>query len=100
MSPHKVIWTDEALADLDKIFDFIAPKSTKAALKIIEKILSREKQLQSFPYSGGNQESKKRKSRYKYWVEGNYKIIYHVEGQVVYVDTVFDCRRDPEKMRI
>lgn len=32
-------------------------------------------------------------------VEGHFKIIYRVEGDVVYVTDIFDSRQDPQKMR-
>jgi hypothetical protein len=35
---------------------------------------------------------------HRYLVEGKYKIIYRVEGNVLYVEDVFDCRQNPTKM--
>jgi hypothetical protein len=31
-------------------------------------------------------------------IEGNYKIIYRQEGEVIYVTDIFDSRQDPAKM--
>lgn len=73
----RVIWTEEAFLDLDCIYEFIAQQSTKAALQIIQNILSRTRQLEEFPQSGAiDQALLKRNNEYRYLVEGNYKIIY------------------------
>ncbi len=39
---------------------------------------------------------------YRYLVERNYKIIYsyQAERQVSYIETVFDARHNPEKLRV
>jgi mRNA-degrading endonuclease RelE of RelBE toxin-antitoxin system len=32
-------------------------------------------------------------------IEGNYKIIYRVQDDVIYVTDIFDSRQDPAKMK-
>lgn len=32
-------------------------------------------------------------------IEGNYKIIYRVEGENIYITDIFDSRQNPDKMR-
>ena len=32
-------------------------------------------------------------------IEGNYKIIYRVDGQNIYIIAIFDKRQDPDKMK-
>jgi toxin ParE1/3/4 len=98
-----VIWSAEALADLGTIYDFIVEKSQQAAERIVNVILARTKQLESFPESGAMQEAVKIKSKeYRYLVEGNYKIIYsHQPGiQVVYVEIIFDTRYNPDILKV
>lgn len=36
---------------------------------------------------------------YQYLLFGNYKIIYWIEINVVYIATVFDTRQNPKKLR-
>jgi toxin ParE1/3/4 len=98
-----VIWSKEALDDLEAIFDFIAEKSTTAATRMIERIIAKSTQLESFPESGPREQSPKNKNmESRYLVEGNYKIIYDYSPtqHAVFVITVFDTRYDPEKIRI
>jgi toxin ParE1/3/4 len=99
----QVIWSNEALNDLEAIYDFLAEKSQSAAQRIVEGILSRMLQLESFPESGATQEKLNTSAiEYRYLVEGNYKIIYTYksETRVVYIATIFDTRYDPEKLGI
>jgi toxin ParE1/3/4 len=35
---------------------------------------------------------------HRFLIEGNYKIIYRIEGQYILVTDVFDTRQDPEKL--
>jgi plasmid stabilization system protein ParE len=32
-------------------------------------------------------------------IEGNYKIIYRVQGEDIYITDIFDSRQDPSKMK-
>ena len=34
----------------------------------------------------------------RFLVQGNYKIIYHVDGEIVFIDAVFDTRMEPRKL--
>ena len=102
MKKAQVIWSDEALNDLEIIYDFMADKSQAAAQRIVESILDRSRQLEVFPISGARQKNIKGKSKeYRYLVEGNYKIIYshHPESQVVHVEIIFDARSNPENLK-
>lgn len=103
MKKVQVIWSDEALIDLGAIYDFLEEKSQPTAQRIVETILSRSKQLESFPESGTKQETlKATKNEYRYLVEGNYKIVYRYqsENQSVYIATIFDTRNNPEKLKV
>lgn len=97
----RVVWSTEALVDLEVIYDFLAEHSQQAAQSVIEKILSRVKRIETFPESGGTQFVLKNKERgYRYLVEGNYKIIYRIENMQAYIATVFDTRYNPDKLKV
>lgn len=103
MKNAQVIWSDTALHDMETIYDFLAQKSQPAAQRIIETILGRAKQLESFPESGAKHEIIKSAGKdYRYLIEGNYKIIYsyQTEIQTVHIATIFDTRYNPEKMQV
>ena len=102
MKKAQVIWSDTALTDLDTIYDFLFQESPAAGQRTIERILSRTRQLETFPESGSMQEVMGSVSVYRYLVEGNYKIVYtHQSGkQVIFIHAVFDTRLDPEKLKL
>ena len=103
MKKVHVIWSTEALVDLETIYDFLAEDSVLAAQRVVENILLRIKQIETFPESGVKQETVKKMARdYRYLVEGNYKIIYSYQGeeQVVYVEVIFDTRKNPDSLKV
>ena len=95
----KVVWTHSAKLRLREIHQFYKPLSERAARLLVARLLFRTKQLRSFPLSGTVEELLKPMGKdHRYLVEGKYKIIYRVEGDVVYIEDVFDCRQNPTKM--
>lgn len=103
MTRTQVIWSAEALVDLEVIYDFLSEKSQPAAQRVIEGLLSRTKQLENFPESGALHESMKdTHKQYRYLVEGNYKMIYSYQSgnNVVYIEVIFDTRYNPDKLKV
>lgn len=96
----KIFWTETAINQLKDIFDYYNENaSIKIARKVTKKIIERTIQLEKNPNSRQTEPLlKKRKSNYRYLVEGNYKIIYWIEKNFIKIATVFDCRQNPEKM--
>ncbi|MCA6379856.1 MAG: type II toxin-antitoxin system RelE/ParE family toxin [Cytophagales bacterium] len=54
MKVAQLIWTSEAISDLEIFYDFLADKSPLAAERISKRILERTRQLEEFPESGAN----------------------------------------------
>jgi len=97
----QVIWTDESLSDLEVIFDFVTEQSPKSAKQIIQDILSRTRQLRTFPQSGTLHEIEKTTDReYRYLINGHYKIIYSIDNEVLYLETVIDTRQNPDSLKL
>ncbi|MCB9192531.1 MAG: type II toxin-antitoxin system RelE/ParE family toxin [Flavobacteriales bacterium] len=100
MRPLVVIWSDPAWMDLEAIFDFIAKNSREQAKKQIIRIIERTEQLSTQPLSGPLQPDIDPNLQARYLVQDNYKIIYFVDVDHVVVDTVFDTRQNPEKLKL
>ncbi len=96
MAEFTTIWTNEAFDDLLQIEDFLG---IDKASKVIDKIIERTRQLQDFPLSGKIQPIQTRQE-YLFLVEGYYKIIYSFRSNKVYINTIFDTRQDPEKLKV
>lgn len=37
--------------------------------------------------------------RYRRWIVGHIKLVYHVDGDIIWVTDIFDSRQDPRLMR-
>ena len=95
-----ICWTTPAKRDLQAIYDYYSQHSVNAAEKIVNHILDKTEILCQHPSIGQREELLKHKADlYRYLVEGNYKIIYRIKGQTVVIDSVFDCRQNPVKMK-
>lgn len=81
MSQAKVIWTDEAIFDLELIYDFIALKSIRAAKKTVDSLLLRTRQLENFPTSGPVEMELLNSCEYRYLIQSHFKLIYSVRSR-------------------
>lgn len=73
----EVVWTDEALAWLREIHDYIAEDNPSAAARVVQGISQRVDQLEQHPESGYRYEDSTRHVRIL--VYGNYRIAYLFE---------------------
>lgn len=73
----KIVWTDLALEDLNAIREYIAKDSKFYADRFIDKIIYRVEQLENFPNSGRVVREFDLES-IRELIEGNYRIVYHV----------------------
>jgi toxin ParE1/3/4 len=66
------------------------------AEEITTKLYRRVDDLLDFPEMGTIAYDRyEMKSKYRYLVEKPYKILYSVENDIVYIETVYDTRQDP-----
>lgn len=96
----KIIWTNFAIDSLKDIFDYYSEKAgKKVAHKIRKQIFQSTRQLIKHPESGQVElYLEKLEQTYRYILIGNYKVIYRIESQSVFINDVFDVRRNPIKM--
>lgn len=97
----KVFWTETARLQLEDIFDYYNSRvGLQMAKKIVKQIIDRTIQLEKNPRSGQKEPYlDDRKFEYRYLVQGNYKIIYRIEGNYIRIAMVFDSRQNPEKLQ-
>jgi plasmid stabilization system protein ParE len=80
----RVEWTRSALADLVRIYEYIAKDSQRYALSVIDRITKRTVQIGLFPFSGESvPEYSNQKIREV--IEYSYRLIYLIDADVVYV---------------
>ena len=98
----KLIWTDRALGDLEKIVRYYVEEeqSREAAAKVGTAIVERVEILKTFPDIGPKYP--KRDGVHREVLCYRYRIFYRVdrEARVVYVARVWEGSQDPEKLEL
>ncbi|MES9858468.1 MAG: type II toxin-antitoxin system RelE/ParE family toxin [Sedimenticola sp.] len=83
----KVHWTDAAEAQLDAIYEYIAQNSTTYALRTVDRITKRSKQIAAFPLSGRKVPEYDLKQIREVFT-GPYRIIYYLKPDQIDVIAV------------
>jgi len=99
----KIIWSNFAETELDKIFEYyVENASLKVAKNIIEKIISESNKIISHPEITQVEELLlDRENNYRYLICDNYKIIYSIDSdqKLIMIADVFDTRQNPTKIK-
>ena len=96
----KLIVLPSAEQRLRLIIDYYhAMAGAKVAAKIKNRLLGRLGDLMQRPRSGALEiHLEKEGKSHRRLIEGNYKIVYFIDGDVIVVTDFFDARRDPKEM--
>lgn len=99
----KVVLTDQSLERLENSLLFYIEELEIPKEKVVQiknKLLKRARSLSKQPHKGQYEPYlAKLKQGHRRLVEGNFKIVYRVESDVIYVVDFFDSRDDPKKMK-
>lgn len=89
----KVLWTQASLRHLTGIYHQIAADSPEYALRMVDRITRRSKQLAAFPKSGG-QVLEYRDPNLREVIEKPYRVIYRTHDNHVEVLAIIHGARD------
>ncbi len=97
---NQIIWTNFAISELKRIYLYYKMFATpQVAKKVKASILRTVKYLSKHSEIGLIDESLvSLNQNHRYVVVDNYKIIYRILENSIYVIDVFDCRQNPDKM--
>jgi plasmid stabilization system protein ParE len=99
----KIIWSDYAATQLDKIFEYYTENAShNVAKNLIQKIIAEPNRLIENPNSSQIEDLLlDRENVYRYLICKNYKIIYRVdeEKHFIQIADVFDTRQNPQKIK-
>ena len=97
----KVLWTKSALASLYNIYTYHKDNvSIAIACRIRDNIITSAGQLEEHFHIGQIEELlKDMEGGHRYIVKDNYKIIYKIHTNKVYITDVFDTRQNPDKIK-
>lgn len=100
---YRIVWSNFAEFQLDKIFNFYAERvSIELARNIVFQIKDEVKRLEINPFLGEREELLMEFSKdYRYLIVGHYKLIYNVDevGALIRLLDVFDTRQNPIKLK-
>jgi plasmid stabilization system protein ParE len=95
----EVIWSPEAIQDLEDIAAFIARDSEYHAAMFVQRLIDATDRLGQFPESG-RMIPEVGAEKYREIIEGAYRIMYSIHGDAVRIDAVLHgARRFGEKGR-
>jgi plasmid stabilization system protein ParE len=86
-------WTDDALADLDRLYDFLAVANPGAAERAVRMLLRVPNILTTHPAMGGRVE-KPGHEDVRRLIVGAYEVRYRVSDQIVEILHVFHTREN------
>lgn len=93
----KIIWDNEAKADLKLIFEFLKLQSLAAAKKVISDIIKQSKPIH---FSEQYQIDEYLEEPFRRMFIGNYRIVYKIHSEEeIRILQIFDTRQDPIKLR-
>jgi toxin ParE1/3/4 len=97
----KVFYTEQALESLQDCLDFLSIEhSPDKITEIRDRIILKVEKLKSNPFVGQREEYLLHlRLDHRRIIEGNYKIIYRVINDIIYITDIFDSRQDPAKMK-
>jgi plasmid stabilization system protein ParE len=99
----KINWSLMASKDFAKLYRWYASKSEKAAKKMFNTLLEKTDRLSSNPYMAPKEPNLYGLPitfRSLVVVDGKFKVIYFIEEDAVHIAYVWDCRQNPQRMRI
>jgi addiction module RelE/StbE family toxin len=95
--PIKILWDNEAKADLKLIFEYLKLKSPQAAKNVIQDIVNQSKKIH---FTEQYQVDEFLGEPYRRMVVRNYKLIYKIHSESeIRILQIFDSRQNPIKLK-
>ena len=88
---EKIHWLEEAIEDLDQIYNFISQNSVYYAIKTVEGILSKVENLKKSPYIG--RRVIKDNQNIREIIYKSYRIIYKIDSNIILILRVWHSAR-------
>lgn len=84
---QRVIWSDEAIDDLQQIFDYVARDSGRYAAAVVRRIVGSTRMLKNYPRSG-RAVPEVDDETYRELLVDNYRVIYRLSESFITILTV------------
>ena len=98
MAKHKIIWSHKAEIKLYEILEFYSDrnKSKTFSAKLYQRLNKELKLLLKQPDIGLNTETELVRGL----IVDNYVLFYEIENEFITIHTIWDCRQNPDDLRI
>jgi toxin ParE1/3/4 len=88
----RLVWSEPALDDLDKIAEYLALDNLPAAKSMVQMVFETVDRLKDFPESGRRPPELAR-SRYREVISGPCRVFYRIDGNNVFILHVMRSER-------
>jgi plasmid stabilization system protein ParE len=99
----RIFYTDQSFKSLEESLEFllrVQGVSFEKVLEIRNQLLDKAESLSTNPHLGQFEEYLEHlEMGHRRLIEGNFKIIYRVEKDCIYITDFFDTRLHPDKMK-
>ncbi len=90
---YKIVWTDEALSDIESIGSYIEKDSPFYAELVVNRFFSSAEQLTDFPEMGRIVPEEQDES-VRELIVYSYRLMYEIRSSEIYILMVIHCKRD------
>jgi plasmid stabilization system protein ParE len=89
----RIEWSAKAVADLDRLFDFLAPVNRRAAARTVQSLVAAPARLLEHPRLGEKLEEFEPREVRRILV-GKYELRYELRDTLIYVLRIWHTRED------
>lgn len=99
----RIEWLSLAEDDISVIYAWYAQFSLKVAYKVVNSIVSDVELLSTQPRMGRKEMELEKKMGHEirsFVTTRDYKIIYVIKGDTIFISRIWDCRQNPNDLKI
>ena len=89
----KIVWSDNALEDIEQIAEFISKDSSDRAALFVGRLIDSTEKLSQYPKSG-RVITEVNIKEYREVIYGAYRIMYKIEAREIFIMAVVHSARD------
>jgi plasmid stabilization system protein ParE len=89
----KLKWTNQALSDLTRLYEFLSPVNKQAAARVVQTLVAAPARLAEYPHIGETLDEFRPREVRRLLV-GQYEMRYEIQGPTIYILRIWHTRED------